>query len=82
MESSCTQLPYSKTCCSPELHRVLDSIDSSDDDGLSIVTLVEQLEIILIRTALERTRGSKGNAAGLLGITRQRLHKKIKRYEL
>jgi DNA-binding protein Fis len=34
----------------------------------------------MIRDALERTDGNRAKAAELLGITRQGLHKKLKRY--
>ena len=43
---------------------------------------VKALEIRLIRKALQEAEGNKHKAAGLLGITRQGLHKKIKRYQI
>lgn len=43
---------------------------------------VAALEIRLIKKALENTRGNKVRAAQLLNITRQGLHKKLKRYGL
>ena len=49
-------------------------------ESLSIPNAVETLEVRLIETALERTGGNKLGAARLLGITRQGLHKKLKRY--
>jgi len=68
--------------CSPELLQAPVSPVLAGDADLSIPSLVEELEVKLIRTALERTRGNKVGAVKLLGITRQGLHKKIKRYGL
>jgi transcriptional regulator with GAF, ATPase, and Fis domain len=42
---------------------------------------VHALEIALIRGALEAAGGTKSRAAKALGITRQGLHKKMKRYQ-
>ncbi len=50
--------------------------------GLAIPEQVKQLEIRLMEEALKKTRGNKLRAAALLGITRQGLHKKMKRYNL
>ncbi|MBF0162302.1 MAG: sigma-54-dependent Fis family transcriptional regulator [Magnetococcales bacterium] len=49
-------------------------------ETLSLPQQREQLEIRLIRTALERTQGNKLQAAQLLDITRQSLHNKIRQY--
>jgi len=49
---------------------------------LALPEQTKQLEIILIKKALRRTRGNKTKAAKLLAITRQGLSKKIKRYNL
>jgi transcriptional regulator with PAS, ATPase and Fis domain len=43
---------------------------------------LEELEKQLIRRVLSETRGHKGQAAGLMGIDRKTLYKKIKKYEL
>ena len=43
---------------------------------------VRELEIKLIQKALQESGGNRSQAARLLGITRQGLHKKMKRYEL
>ncbi len=43
---------------------------------------VRNLEINLINTALEKSQGNKTHSAQLLGITRQGLINKIKRYQL
>ena len=43
---------------------------------------VRELEIKLIQKALSENGGNRSRAAKLLGITRQGLHKKMKRYEL
>ncbi|MEO5362169.1 MAG: sigma-54-dependent Fis family transcriptional regulator [Magnetococcus sp. DMHC-8] len=49
-------------------------------DSLSLPQQRERLEIRLIHTALEKTRGNKLQAAQLLDITRQSLHNKIRQY--
>lgn len=49
---------------------------------LSIPEQVRHLEIRLIRKALRNTSGNRVKAAALLGITRQGLHKKMKRYQI
>ena len=49
---------------------------------LAIEGQVRELEADLIRKAMKRTKGNKSQAATLLGITRQGLLKKIKRYRL
>ena len=48
----------------------------------SIPDQVKALEIRLIRKALKKTNGNRLKAAELLDITRQGLHKKLKRYLL
>ena len=68
--------------CSPEFIQTQAVLTLDESSPLSIPSLVEELEVKLIRTAIERTGGNKVGAAKLLGITRQGLHKKLKRYEL
>ncbi|MEE8399007.1 MAG: sigma-54-dependent Fis family transcriptional regulator [Desulfobacterales bacterium] len=55
----------------PELH--LDS---------TLPNQVRDLEIRLIGSALKKTDGNRARAAKVLGITRQGLYKKLKRYEI
>jgi transcriptional regulator with PAS, ATPase and Fis domain len=50
--------------------------------SLSIPDHVKSLEIKLIEKALEDSNGNRVKAAEALGITRQGLHKKMKRYEI
>jgi DNA-binding NtrC family response regulator len=50
--------------------------------GLSVRHRVDQLEVDLVRQALERTGGNQTNAAKLLGISRYGLHKMMKRLGL
>jgi transcriptional regulator with GAF, ATPase, and Fis domain len=50
--------------------------------GLSIPDQVKSLEIRLIERALQESNGNRVKAAEALGITRQGLHKKMKRYEM
>ncbi|KPK23356.1 MAG: hypothetical protein AMJ61_15875 [Desulfobacterales bacterium SG8_35_2] len=51
-------------------------------DSLSIPDLVKTLEIELIEKALAENSGNRVKAAEALGITRQGLHKKMKRYHI
>ena len=50
--------------------------------GLSIPDQVKSLEIRLIERALTDSNGNRVKAAEALGITRQGLHKKMKRYQI
>jgi two-component system NtrC family response regulator len=50
--------------------------------ALSLAERIEELEITSIKEALRRTRGNKLQASKLLGITRQGLDKKIRRYKI
>ncbi len=54
----------------------------SDFTNLAIPTRTRQLEMELIKIALDRVNGNKTKAAELLNITRQGLLKKVKRYGL
>lgn len=51
-------------------------------DTLSIPDRVEALERVLIGRALRMHGGNKVAASKTLGITRQGLHKKLKRYKI
>ena len=44
--------------------------------------VVERIEKQMINEALEKTGGNRTHAAGLLGITRQGLLNKVKRYHI
>jgi len=59
-----------------------DPVDHVDNVDYSLPDHVKALEIKLIRKALQATEGNKNKAAALLGITRQGLHKKFKRYQI
>jgi transcriptional regulator with GAF, ATPase, and Fis domain len=77
--------PLTPTRCSPELLREvgdLGDVVSITSTSLHLPEQVQGLEIRLIRSALARTSGNKLRAAEELGITRQGLHKKLKRYGL
>jgi len=50
--------------------------------SLSIPDHVKSLEIKLIEKALDDSKGNRVKAAEALGITRQGLHKKMKRYQI
>jgi transcriptional regulator with PAS, ATPase and Fis domain len=66
--------------CSPELLASASAPRAPQADDLSLPNRVRDLELELIQDALERTGGNRVRAAELLGITRQGLHKKLKRY--
>ncbi len=68
--------------CSEELQNVTGGSSIGAADSLHLPERVRSLEIRLIKEALRRSGGNRGQAAILLNITRQGLHKKIKRYEL
>lgn len=71
--------------CSPELLRDAGTVSEPVQLQAASLHLPEQvqgLEIRLIRSALERHDGNKLRAAQALGITRQGLHKKLKRYAM
>ncbi|MBA4374139.1 MAG: two-component system response regulator [Thermodesulfovibrio sp.] len=53
-----------------------------NDTSLSLPQRVEEVEIACIRDALVKTSGNKLQASKLLGITRQGLDKKLKRYKV
>ena len=74
--------PLSAQRCSPEIVARTDDYDVVAAGDLALPSRVKALEMKLISAALERTAGGKGKAAQLLGIPRQGLHKKLKRYSL
>ncbi len=51
-------------------------------NDFSLTAKVKQLEIECIREALQKTSGNKLQASKILGITRQGLDKKMKRYQI
>jgi len=55
---------------------------SSVNPRLRLRDEVQQFEIELIRTALERTSGNQRRAARLLGVKNTTLNAKIKRYNI
>jgi len=70
--------------CSRELLSAspLPSRKTKSLDSLSIPDQVKTLEIELIEKALSESNGNRVKAAEALGITRQGLHKKMKRYHI
>jgi transcriptional regulator with PAS, ATPase and Fis domain len=77
-----------KTDLSEQIQREMQVMGSTlvrsyaSGDSRSLKETVEEIEIEMIKGALEKTRGNKQKASEILGITRQGLIKKIKRYEL
>lgn len=77
-----------KTDLSEQIRREMEVRGSADlrlyarADSQSLKETVEGIEIRMIKDALEKTPGNKQKASEILGITRQGLIKKIKRYEL
>ena len=71
--------------CSPELGRAVAAsanIATTISTDVDLPDQVKALEIRLIRYALHQANGNKVRASAALGITRQGLHKKMKRYGL
>ncbi len=68
--------------CSQEFRARDPGPGGSSEATLNIPQRVRALESELITRALEESAGNKARAAEILGITRQGLHKKLKRYEL
>jgi transcriptional regulator with GAF, ATPase, and Fis domain len=66
--------------CSPEIVEQATTAVSPGAKDLSMPARVRELERAMIREALERSGGNRAKAAEMLGITRQGLHKKLKRY--
>ncbi|RJQ56889.1 MAG: response regulator [Nitrospiraceae bacterium] len=71
--------------CSPELQKWRNAAPLTfmqNQPSLSLPQRVEEIEIACIRDALKKTGGNKLKASKLLGITRQGLDKKLKRYKI
>ena len=67
--------------CSEELRHWPGVPAVAEGNGLNLPRQVEALESELIRRALAASGGQRTRAAALLGITRQGLHKKLRRRE-
>ncbi len=70
---------------SPEQHEDRSSpplLSSASGVSSSLAEEIKEMEIERIRSALLKTNGNLSKAASLLGITRQGLDKKLKRYNL
>lgn len=71
--------------CSPELQKWRNAAPFTlmqNQPSLSLPQRVEEIERACIRDALQKTAGNKLQASKLLGITRQGLDKKLKRYKM
>lgn len=71
--------------CSPELQKWRNAAPLTllqNQPSLFLPQRVEEIEIACIREALQKTGGNKLQASKLLGITRQGLDKKLKRYKI
>jgi transcriptional regulator with GAF, ATPase, and Fis domain len=69
--------------CSAELQNSRNGLPVADlktQTDLSLPEKVRELEVICIEDALRKTGGNKRQASALLGITRQGMDKKMKRY--
>ncbi|MCU0935196.1 MAG: sigma-54-dependent Fis family transcriptional regulator [Gammaproteobacteria bacterium] len=71
--------PLSPEQCSEELLQAPGALAATERQGLQLPRRVEALEADLIRRALAASGGQRTGAAALLGITRQGLHKKLRR---
>ncbi len=77
--------PISSMHCSQDVQdwrnsRFMTALKNKND--FSLTAKVKQLEIECIREALQKTSGNKLQASKILGITRQGLDKKMKRYQI
>ena len=71
--------------CSPDVIKsasIVTPCDEPTSPGIPLPEQVRNLEIHLIEKALTETGGKRSRAADMLGITRQGLHKKMKRYNV
>ena len=70
--------------CSRDLLATAPASDRREEvaSSLSIPDQVKSLEMRLIKKALAESNGNRVKAADALGITRQGLHKKMKRYQI
>ena len=71
--------------CSPDVIKSATTVTPGDEPtslGVPLPEQVRDLEILLIEKALTETGGNRSRAADMLGITRQGLHKKMKRYNV
>lgn len=50
--------------------------------GTIFASVIDEVEVCLIEKALERCYGSQAKAAKILGINRNTLHSKIKKYHI
>jgi two-component system, NtrC family, response regulator HydG len=65
---------------STRLHGVLEPIEAATIEGESLRESLARLEAWLIRRTLERADGRRAETARRLGITREGLYKKMKRF--
>ncbi|MBF0187324.1 MAG: sigma-54-dependent Fis family transcriptional regulator [Magnetococcales bacterium] len=73
--------PIPPDFCSDQLQRQRERV-SPTGDGYLLGEHKARMEIDLIHRVLEKTGGNKNRASKLMGITRQSLHNKIKRYRI
>ena len=52
------------------------------DTGLPLAETVDKIEMTIINQALVNTNGNYSKAASLLGITRQNLNYKLRKYKI
>ena len=59
-----------------------DGISACIRPGIPLPEMMDQVEIQIIKAALERSGGNKSAAAAELGISRQMLHRKIRQFHI
>jgi transcriptional regulator with GAF, ATPase, and Fis domain len=77
--------PLRPTACSAELQELAATSGGAlgvAAQGDTLPERVRALEMALIRQALAESGGNRARAAAVLGITRQGLHKKLKRFQM
>jgi transcriptional regulator with PAS, ATPase and Fis domain len=67
---------------SPRLLGVLEPIEAAAVEGETLRESMGRIEAWLLRRALERTGGRRAETARRLGITREGLYKKMKRFQI
>lgn len=72
----------SEACLSNKISESRNELPQDYDKGGTLQEVTERIEKQMVHEALEKADGNRSHAAGLLGITRQGLLNKIKRYNI
>jgi len=72
----------SEACLSNKISASRNPLFPDYDKGGTLQEVTERIEKQMVHEALEKAGGNRSHAAGMLGITRQGLLNKIKRYNI